>query len=288
MSTATALITGVSTGIGRSIAARLVETGWSVFGTVRSDADAGRVTAELGSRFVPLVLDVTDPEAVAEGLREVTTRTSTLSALINNAGISEAAPLLHVDPVDFRRHYDVNVVGALQVTQAAFPLLRAAAVSGGRSRVVNVSSVAGKIAYPYMGAYAASKHALEAMSDALRRELTLYGIDVVVVEPSTVKTPIIGKFAAQLERYFDTDYGPSLRELARGMAGREASALPVSKVVDAVVAALHSPRPKTRYPIPRSWLTSWILPRCLPDRVFDALVVRRLALRSKRATEAGR
>jgi NAD(P)-dependent dehydrogenase (short-subunit alcohol dehydrogenase family) len=282
----TALVTGVSTGIGYGIAARLIEAGWVVFGSVRSQADAERLSSEWrssewGERFVPLVFDVTDRGAIDAAVDLVRSRTKALTAVINNAGIGRAAPLLHVDPADFRRHYDVNVVGPLHVVQATFPLLRAAAEQGEAPRIINVSSVSGKIAYPYMGAYSASKHGLEAMSDSLRRELMPYGIDVIVVEPSTVNTPIIGKFRAQLERYFDTDYGPSLRKLARAIDGRESSALPVEKVVNVVLRALTSSRSKARYVIPRSRLGSWLLPRYLPDRWFDALVARQMGLRRR-------
>lgn len=282
MAARTVLVTGVSTGIGYAIAARLVAEGWLVFGSVRSVADAERLGAQWGGGFVPLVFDVSERPAIDAAMEVVRSRTSSLTAVINNAGIGRAAPLLHVDPADFRRHYDVNVVGPLHVVQATFPWLRTAKEQGEAPRIINMSSVSGRIAYPYMGAYSASKHGLEAMSDSLRRELMPYGIDVVVVEPSTVNTPIIGKFRDQLERYFGTDYGPSLRKLARAIDGRESSALPVAKVVDVVLRALNTARPKARYVIPRLLLTSWILPRYLPDRWFDALVARQMGLERER------
>jgi NAD(P)-dependent dehydrogenase (short-subunit alcohol dehydrogenase family) len=167
----------------------------------------------------------------------------------------------------------------LAVTQAFLPLLGAqtnAPFSPGR--IINISSVSGRIAYPFMGAYAASKHALEGMSDSLRRELLLYGIDVILIEPGTIKTPIIGKFAEQVGRYMATDYGRLLEPLAASVAEREASALPVERVTAVILQALESRNPRTRYPIPRKRLTGWLLPRWLPDRWFDRLIARQLKI----------
>lgn len=277
----TVVITGVSSGIGYEAAKALAARGYRVFGSVRREADGDRVAAELGRSFTPLLFDVTDETAVATAVTQVQAALpeSGLTALINNAGIAEPAPLMHMALDDFRRHLEINVTGVLAVTQAFLPLLGAQKdCPHAPGRILNISSVSGRIAYPFMGAYAASKHGLEAMSDALRRELMLYGIDVILIEPGTVKTPIIGKFAQQVDRYMGTDYGPLLRPLAETVAQREASALPVERVTAVLVQALESDRPKTRYPIPRKRLTGWWLPRWLPDRWFDRLVARQLGL----------
>lgn len=277
----TVVITGVSTGIGYEAAKLLTAVGYHVFGSVRQPADADRLQAALGPHFTPLLFDVTDTAALATAVETVQTHLGPngLAALINNAGIAEPAPLMHLALDDFRRHLEINVVGTLAVTQAFLPLLGANRhAKHAPGRIINISSVSGRIAYPFMGAYAASKHALEAMSDALRRELLLYGIDVIVIEPGTVKTPIIGKFAQQVSRYLQTDYRPILELLAGTVEKREASALPVERVTAVIRQALESDRPKTRYPIPRKKLTGWLIPRWLPDRWLDRLVARELKL----------
>ncbi len=280
----TILITGVSTGIGYDVAKTLVQRGYHVFGSVRQAADADRVKAALGAAFTPLLFDVTDTQAIATAVTQVQTAVGKngLTALINNAGIAEPGPLLHMPLADFSKHLHINVSGVLAVTQAFLPLLgankQAAQPPHAPGRIINISSVSGRIAYPFLGAYAASKHALEAMSDSLRRELLLYGIDVILVEPGTVKTPIIGKFANQVNQYLQTDYGPMLASLAATVAQREASALPVEKVTAVIIKALESKRPKTRYPVPRKKLTGWLLPRWLPDRWLDRLIARQLKI----------
>ncbi|NJN54180.1 MAG: SDR family oxidoreductase [Anaerolineae bacterium] len=270
------VITGVSTGIGYEAAKMLVGRGWRVFGSVRKQADADRVQQELGEGFTPLLFDVTDEGAIATAVAQIPVP---LTALINNAGIAEPAPLMHMSLDDFRRHLEINVTGVLAVTQAFLPLLGAQTNwPHPPGRIVNISSVSGQIAYPFMGAYAASKHALEAMSDALRRELLLYGVDVILIEPGTVKTPIIGKFAQQVERYMQTDYGRVLHHLAATVDKREQSALPVERVTAVILKALESEHSRTRYPIPRKRLTGWLLPRWLPDRWFDRLIARQLKI----------
>ncbi|MCL4265227.1 MAG: SDR family oxidoreductase [Anaerolineae bacterium] len=270
------VITGVSTGIGYEAAKMLVGRGWRVYGSVRKQADADRLQQELGQTFTPLLFDVTDEGAIATAVAQVPTP---LTALINNAGIAEPAPLMHLPLAEFRQHLEINVTGVLAVTQAFLPVLGAQANwPHSPGRIINISSVSGRIVYPFMGAYATSKHALEAMSDALRRELLLYGIDVILIEPGTVRTPIIGKFAGQVARYMETDYGRVLQPLAAQVEKREQSALPVERVTAVIRQALENEHPKTRYPIPRKRLTGWLLPRLLPDRWFDRLVARQLKM----------
>lgn len=279
--TKTVLITGVSSGIGYEVAKELVARRYQVFGSVRKQADAVRVQSELGSDFTPLLFDVTDEAGIATAVATIHESVSNrgLTALINNAGVAEPAPLMHMDLADFRKHLEINVTGVLAVSQACLPLLGAQKEWPYQpGRILNISSVSGRVAYPFMGAYAASKHALEGMSDSLRRELLMYGIDVILIEPGTVKTPIIGKFAEQVERYMNTDYGRFLAPLAATIEKREETALPVAKVVNVILKALESKNPKTRYPIPRKRLSGWLLPRWLPDRQFDRLVGRQLGI----------
>jgi NAD(P)-dependent dehydrogenase (short-subunit alcohol dehydrogenase family) len=273
------LITGVSTGIGYAAAADLAGRGYHVFGSVRSRADAERLQAEIPAHFTPLVFDVTDEVGVETAVSTIAQTISPqgLTALINNAGISTPGPLQHMPLDDFRYQFEVNLFGLLHVTQHCLPLLGARPNSGyPPGRIINISSVSGRIAYPFMGAYAASKHALEAMSDSLRRELLPYGVDVILVEPGTVQTPIVGKFGEQIAQYAQTDYGPVLQKVAQKAAEREDRALPVTAVTRVIQTALESKRPRSRYPIPRRWLSGWLLPRWLPDRWFDRLIARQL------------
>lgn len=273
------VITGVSSGIGYDVARHLLGDGWRVFGSVRQPADAARVQAELGDGFTPLLFDVTDADAIAQAVSVVATAVADggLTALINNAGIATPGPLMHLTAADLRQQLEINVVGVLQTTQAFLPLLGARQNSPHPpGRIVNISSVSGEIAYPFMGAYAASKHALEALSDSWRRELLLYGIDVILIQPGTVQTPIVGKFREQIERFLGTDYGRILQPMAANVDERERTAIPVAKVSRVIAEALTADKPKTRYPVPRKWLTGWLLPRWLPDRWFDRQVAKRL------------
>lgn len=275
-------ITGISTGIGYATAAMLAQRGYHVFGSVRRQEDAARVQAELGSGVTPLVFDVTDQVGVETAVTQIRAALNgqNLAGLVNNAGISITGPLMHLPIDQLRYQLEVNVVGLLHLTQCCLPLLGAAKDAPfPRGRIVNISSVSGKIAYPFMGAYAASKHAVEALSDSLRRELMLYGIDVILIEPGTTATPIIGKASAGMEQYGRTDYAHILQRINdEDVRLRQQSAIPVAKVAAKIVEALESPRPRTRYPIPRKWLTGWLLPRLLPDRLLDRIIAYQLNL----------
>ena len=175
------LITGVSTGIGRDAARYLIERGFHVCGSVRKLADADRVKASLGDQFTPLQFDVTDASAISVAVSEVEAVVGTdgLYALINNSGISGPAPLMHVPMDEARQMFEVNVLGLLAVTQAFLPLLGARKdCPHPPGRIVNISSISGGLAFPLLGIYAGSKHAVEALTDAMRRELDLFGIRV--------------------------------------------------------------------------------------------------------------
>src|SRR5271154_6033280 len=190
------VITGASTGIGWAAAKLLLARGFRVFGSVRKQADADRLAAEFGANFSPLLFDVTDEAAVKAGAATVRASlgNETLFGLVNNAGIAVPGPLLYVEVDEFRHQLEVNVTGQLIVTQAFVPLLGADADrKGAPGRIVMISSVGGKNASPFVGPYNASKFALEGFSESLRRELMLFGIDVIVVAPGAVATAIWGK-----------------------------------------------------------------------------------------------
>jgi NAD(P)-dependent dehydrogenase (short-subunit alcohol dehydrogenase family) len=193
------VITGASTGIGWATAKLLIDRGFRVFGSVRQQADADRLRSEFGANFTPLLFDVTDEAAVLSAAREVRAALGgeTLAGLVNNAGIAVPGPLLELPIEQFRRQMDINVIGPILAVQAFGPLLGSdPELKGPKGRIVMVSSVAGKSGNPLSSAYAASKHAVEGLSESLRRELMLFGIDVIIIAPGAVKTPIWGKASA--------------------------------------------------------------------------------------------
>jgi len=272
------VVTGVSTGIGYALVKELLRRGgYRVFGSVRKQADADQLAAEFSDEFMPLLFDVTDEVGMKTAVSQIkqTIGDDSLYALVNNAGISTPGPLMHMPLDDVRYQMEVNVVGLLNITQQLLPLLGVERKHPA-GRIINISSVSGKIVYPFMGAYAASKHAVEALSDALRRELMMYGIDVIVVEPGTTRTPIVGKFAEQVGQYAETDYGRMLDAINASIDERERNAIPVERVVDAIIDALEKPNPKSRYAVPRKKWTGWLIPRLLPDRWFDKMIAKKL------------
>jgi NAD(P)-dependent dehydrogenase (short-subunit alcohol dehydrogenase family) len=190
------VITGASTGIGWATAKLLLDRGFRVFGSVRKPADADRLKAEFGANFVPLQFDVTDEAAVLAAAREVRTVLAgeTLAGLVNNAGIAVAGPVLEVSADEFRRQMEVNFIGPIIAIRAFGPLLGSdPSLKGPRGKIVMMSSVAGRSGNPLSSAYVASKHAIEGLSESLRREMMLFGIDVIIIAPGAVKTPIWGK-----------------------------------------------------------------------------------------------
>jgi len=276
------VITGTSTGIGYDAARKLIHHGFHVFGSLRHIKDGERLKNELGVSFTPLYFDVTDKNAVLDAAQEVKAKIGNagLAGLVNNAGIAVAGPLMHLPLEQFRHQFEVNLFGVLQVTQAFLPLLGARKkCSHPPGRIINISSTSGRIVYPFLGPYSASKHALGAFSDALRRELMLYGIDVIIIEPGSSKTPIWDK-AAKIDYTFchQTDYDSIFSQASKTSMEQGHKGLPVSTVSQAIYTALTSKRPKSRYPLPSRWLMKWILPRWLPDRWFDKIIARKVKI----------
>ncbi|MGE5837286.1 MAG: SDR family oxidoreductase [Acidobacteriota bacterium] len=277
----TVVVTGTSTGIGYSTARVLTHRGVRVFGSVRREADGDRVRRELGSLFTPLVFDVTDSGAVHRAAAEVAAVLDgrTLSGLVNNAGIAVPGPLLHVSIEDFRRQIEVNLIGQLIVTQAFAPLLGADVDrQGPAGRIVMMSSVGGRNAAPFVGPYSASKFGLEGLSESLRRELMIYGIDVIVIGPGDVATPIWQKaLKSDFRPFADTPYAAPLTVMKEIAVEAERRGLPADRIGHAVLSALTSPRPKTRYTIAPNPVTVFLVNH-LPKRFVDSLIAKRLRL----------
>jgi NAD(P)-dependent dehydrogenase (short-subunit alcohol dehydrogenase family) len=276
------VVTGVSTGIGRGIAEWLTRRGYRVFGSVRKESDAQRLSAELGGSFTPLLFDVTDGAAVKDGAERVRRDLNgkTLKGLVNNAGIATPGPVLHQPLEDYRKQIEVNLVGAFTVTQAFGPLLGAdQSLEGQPGRIVNITSLGGKIGSPLLAGYCSAKHGLEGLSESVRRELMMYGIDVVIIGPGAVKTPIWNKAEAMdTSAYARTDYGPATAKFAAFTARAAREGLPVERVGELVHHALTTRRPRVRYALAPSLLFDWIVPRLLPRRVVDRLFAQRLGL----------
>jgi NAD(P)-dependent dehydrogenase (short-subunit alcohol dehydrogenase family) len=279
------VITGTSTGIGYAAAKVLLAKGFRVFGSVRKAADADRLKVELGSSFTPLLFDVTDEAAVAAAAREVRDQLKgeTLAGLVNNAGVAVAGPALDVPLDDFRRQIDVNVMGPVIVSQAFGPLLGIdRSLRGPPGRIIMISSVAGRSGSPLNAPYALSKHALEGFSESLRRELMMFGIDVVIIGPGPIKTAIWEK-AEQLDinAFGNSPFMPALQRVRTIMLAFGANGLPAERVGALIHKALTTPHPRVRYAIVPNPL-QMLVARLLPKRVVDRIIARRLGLTAPR------
>lgn len=275
------VITGTSTGIGWGTAKVLIANGFRVFGSVRKTSDAERLAAEFGARFVPLIFDVTDEVAVKAAAVDVRTALAgeKLAGLVNNAGVAVAGPLLELPIEEFRRQIEINLVGVVITTKAFAPLVGTdPQLQGNPGRIINISSVGGRNAVPFLAPYAASKFALEGLSESLRRELLPFGIDVIIIGPGAVATPIWSK-AEQIDvtPYLNTPYATPLERLRAYMLKLGEHGLPPERIGEAVLHALTAARPKVRYAVTPQPLQDWMA-RTLPKRVVDRMIGGRLGL----------
>jgi NAD(P)-dependent dehydrogenase (short-subunit alcohol dehydrogenase family) len=248
----TALVTGASSGIGQACAVRLVHNGWRVLAGVRRAGDAPEGTEEV-------LLDVADPPQL---------ELDGLDGLVNNAGIAVAGPLEFLPAEELRRQLEVNVVGQLRMAQLAIPALRRS-----QGRIVNIGSISGRSALPFLGAYAMSKFALEAMTDALRVELRPWGIHVAIVEPGTIKTPMWTRERPDPPPQALTLYGDRLEAFRDFALRRSAAGAPPEAVAKVVEQALTAERPRARYLVGRDARLRAGVER-LPDRVRDRVYKR--------------
>jgi NAD(P)-dependent dehydrogenase (short-subunit alcohol dehydrogenase family) len=277
------VVTGVSTGIGWAITKVLIEHGFRVFGSIRKTQDAERLSKEFGENFIPLFFDVTDETAVQAAAVQVRNQLNgeTLFGLVNNAGIAVPGPLMHLPTDDFRHQLEVNLVSVLIVTKAFLPLLGSDRVLHGKpGRIINMSSVSGKVGYPFVGAYAASKYGLEGFSESLRRELMLYGIDVIVIGPGSVATPIWDK-AEELDVsiFANTEYGESTQRVREHMIRNGRNGFPPEKVGEVVRHALTTPKPRVRYAVIPGSSLSRVMQMLLPKRLVDRIIARSLGFK---------
>jgi len=272
----TVVVTGASTGIGEACALHLDRLGFRVLAGVRKAEDGEALRKRASDRFRPVLLDVTDGDSIARAAREV----GPVAGLVNNAGIVVAGPLEFLPLDDLRRQLEVNVIGQVAVTQAFLPALRAA-----KGRVVNIGSVSGLIATPFLGPYCASKFALEALTDSLRMELRPRGIRVSIVEPGAIATPIWEKSRAQASRVAAALpesgkelYATALARMDEFTEALSKKAIPAAEVARAVEHALTARRPKRRYLLGRRTRFEAGMFRLIPERWRDGVILRALRL----------
>jgi NAD(P)-dependent dehydrogenase (short-subunit alcohol dehydrogenase family) len=271
------LVTGASTGIGRATVERLDVSGWRVFAGVRRQEDADALSQAGSERVVPLILDVTDADQIATAAKRIEEEAEgRLDGLVNNAGIAVPGPLETLPLEDFRRQVEVNLTAQVAVTQAMLPLIRPA-----RGRIVFISSIGGRIAFPLNGAYHAAKFGIEAVGDVFRQELRPWGIGVAIVEPGSIDTPIWERGSAnadEIESRAHPDqealYGQAIagfRKVVQDLADR---GIPPAKVAREVGQALEADRPRSRYLVGLDAKLQARLKVVIPDRIFDRIVAR--------------
>ncbi len=277
------VVTGASSGIGRGCVKVLIQKGFHVFGSVRKQADADSLLKEFGDKVTPLIFEATDVAAVKEAADKVKSIVgdTILSGLVNNAGVAVTGPMMHMPIDEFRYQMEVNTVGPIITIQAFLPLLGAVNPPvENPGRIINITSMAGVRAAPFFGPYSASKHALEAISGSLRQELMLYGVDVIIIGPGAVATPIWNK-AEQVDnsQYDHTDYKQSYKKMNDFMSLMGPQGIPVEKVGELVHHTITTSKPKVRYAIAPNMLTDWIIPQNLPKRVLDNIIAGKIGLK---------
>jgi NAD(P)-dependent dehydrogenase (short-subunit alcohol dehydrogenase family) len=279
-----ALITGASTGIGRATALRLAAAGWTVLAGVREEAAGESLAAEAATgRISPLLLDVTDAAQVASAAQQLAEQRGAsvgdgLDALVNNAGIGVGGPLEILPEEDLRRQFEVNVFGQVAVTRAMLPALRRA-----RGRIAFLSSIGGRVALGFNAPYAASKHAVEAIGDALRVELHGSGVQVALIEPGSIATPIWEKGRGDTSRleippHLQEVYGNVPAAMDKVLADTARRGIPPEAVAEAIERALTAKRMPARVLVGRDARAMLAAKRLLPARVFDRIVRARIGI----------
>jgi short-subunit dehydrogenase len=279
----TILITGASSGIGYDTVRALIASQFKVVATVRNQKDADELTQNFSAQVIPIQIDLSDFKKI-EQLPELLQKTHNiekLDGLVNNAGLALAAPFLNQDFNEIESIIRLNVLAVMKITQTLLPLLGATENSEHTSKIINISSVAGKSAAPFLSIYAASKHAIEGFSEALRKELMLFNIQVVVVAPGSIKTPIWNKgFNIIKDKYNNTLFAKPFQKFVKIASSEEKNALPVTAVSEIIVDVFNSSEPNFRYaPIPRKF-QNWYLPMLIPKKLYNRLTAKALGLGS--------
>ena len=279
------VITGTSTGIGYATSKLFIEQNYHVFGSVRNDIDAERVSSELGVNFTPLKFDVTNESSVKESVKIVEKHLNgqKLAGLINNAGLGVIGTIQSLTAEQFKYQFDVNLLGVFHCCQAYLNLLGAdRSLSGNPGKIINISSISGEIGMPFMSAYNMSKFGLEGFSEGIRRELLMYGIDVVVIAPGPVKTPIWGKInkREEIKRYDNSDYRESLSRAMKMTEKMEQVGVEPRVIAERALSIVENTKSSTRYRIDPTRIQN-ILLQLFPKRMADKMIAKRMGILKK-------
>ena len=279
----TVLITGISTGIGKSISEVLMGNDFFVIGSVRKKEDAAAIKEKFPDKFDFIIFDVTDKVAIENSKKRVEDilkkNNSYLCSIINNAGIAMGGPFRYLDTEIFRKQFEVNYFGLINVTKTFLDLLIESNKYPLKNKIINMGSISGKRSYPFVGPYTSSKFALEGLTDSLRRELLIHNIDVVLIEPGPIKTEIWNKVPdIEDNPFLNTEYEHALRKFNKVYIEMGKNGLHPDLVGELVLKALLTNNPKTRYVITPGKLINYIIPGFLPDRWVDRLVGKMLGL----------
>jgi len=277
------LVTGVSTGIGKAIVEELLNAEFIVIGSVRNISDADNLKEQYKENFFPVKFDVTKKEEIENAKVEVekilSAKNSYLSCVINNAGIALGGPVRYLDVDVFRKQFEVNFFGLIEVTKVFLDLLIKNNNYTMKNKIINIGSISGKRSYPFVGPYTASKHALEGFSDALRRELLIHEVDVVLIQPGPIRTPIWDK-APNIEDnpFLNTEYEIPLRKFNKGYIKLGINGFSPTVIGKRIVKVMNTNKPKARYVITPKIFKNYLIPGFLPDRWVDRLTGKMLGL----------
>ena len=283
----TVLITGISTGIGKSIAEALLENHFYVIGSVRKKDDAKYLSEKFPDKFSSIIFDVTDYKSIENSKTKVQdiikSNNSYLCSIINNSGIALGGPVQYLDLEVFKKQFDVNYFGLISVTKIFLDLLIVSNTRPLKNKIINIGSISGKRSYPFVAPYTSSKHALEGFNDSLRRELLLHDIDVVLIQPGPIKTPIWDKVPKIEDNPFlNTEYKVPLKKFNKGyLKAIESEGYHPDVVAKQVVQVMKTNKPKTRYVITKNIFKNYYIPGFLPDRWVDKIIGKMLGLIKK-------
>jgi NAD(P)-dependent dehydrogenase (short-subunit alcohol dehydrogenase family) len=272
------VITGASSGIGRASVARMIARGWRVFATVRKQTDAAELQASFGSQVAPIILDVTQRDAIASAGLHVREQLQGrgLDGLVNVAGVGIVRPVEYATHEEIQEIFNINVFGQIAVTQTLLPLIRQA-----RGRIVNITTIGVRLALPFGALLNASKSAFSAFSNALRLELHPFGVRVVAIEPAAIRTPAVEKTLGNIDEVIrnlppraQEQYGVMMKKLAARGYSMEMNGSPPDVVAEAVERALTARRPRFHYVVGKHARLLTALPKVLPERALDSVVLR--------------
>jgi len=282
----TVLVTGVSTGIGRAISEELLKSNFFVIGSVRKKEDAKYLEDNYSEYFKSVIFDVTKKDEILSARKEVNKfleeKQSYLSCVINNAGVAFGGPVRYLSVDDFRKQFEVNLFGLIEVSKIFLDLLIDSNKYKMKNKIINMGSISGKRSYPFVGPYTASKFALEGFTDAFRRELLIHDIDVVLIEPGPIKTPIWDKIPdIDNNPFINTEYEAPLRKFTKGYLKIGKTGFLPSVIGNRVVKIMNTNYPKTRYVITPNKMNNYCIPGFLPDRWLDKMIGKMFGLINK-------